>query len=135
MADISPIQTIFLSSFVGALVSYLGAWLKSALEMRSKIDEELLHKRTELYKDLWDKTRILPKWPREDNVSYEKLISFSTELREWYFNGGGLYLSRSAQRAYARVQDAICPLSSKRCFSFFGLLLLLLFFFFSFGFN
>ena len=104
MADISTIQTIFISSFVGALVSYLGAWIKSALEMRSKIDEALLHKRTELYKVLWDKTKILPKWPREDNVTYEKLICFSTELRKWYFDGGGLYLSRSAQRAYAKVQ-------------------------------
>ena len=107
MADISHLSTVLVSSFVGALVSFLGAWLKSALEMRSKIDEELLNKRTELYQDLWDKTKILPKWPRKDDVTYENLISFSTDLRKWYYDGGGLYLSRTAQKAFARVQDAI----------------------------
>jgi hypothetical protein len=33
-------------------------------------------------------------------------------LRKWYFDGGGLYLSRSAQKAYAKVQDAIWNLET-----------------------
>lgn len=105
MADKASI--IIISSLVGASVSYLGAVIKNTLDTKSKINESLLEKRTESYKILWDKTRLLPSWPRDATVTYEKLIKLSEDLRDWYFDGGGIYLSRNSQKLYAFLQMII----------------------------
>ena len=36
-----------------------------------------------------------------------KLRQFSADLRDWYFERGGMYLSRSAREAYGKVQEAL----------------------------
>ena len=60
------------------------------------------------YRTLWELTRILPKWPRANNVSYSKLRAFSAALRDWYFiGGGGIFLSRPAHGAYSSVQNTL----------------------------
>lgn len=104
MADIS---TVVISSLVGAAVSYIGAVAKSALDFRTKVDEGLIKTRTDVYKVLWKKTALLPKWPRAEDVTYEKLEDVSKQFRQWYFEDGGIYLSRKTQRAYASLQDTI----------------------------
>jgi hypothetical protein len=105
MADKASI--IIISSLVGAFVSYLGAVIKNVLDTNRKINESLLEKRTESCQILWDKTRLLPSWPRDETVTYEKLKILSEELRDGYFDGGGIYLSRTSQKSYAALQKII----------------------------
>ncbi|MGH8646275.1 MAG: hypothetical protein ACREX4_18170 [Gammaproteobacteria bacterium] len=104
MADI---ETVVISSLVGAAVSYIGAVAKSALDFRTKVDESLIKTRTDVYKVLWKMTALLPKWPRAEDVTYEQIENLSKQFREWYFEEGGIYLSRKAQKAYATLQDTI----------------------------
>jgi hypothetical protein len=104
MADI---LTVVISSLVGAAVAYIGAVAKSALDFRTKVDEGLIKTRTDVYRVLWKKTALLPKWPRAENVTYEKMEDLSKQFRQWYFEEGGIYLSRKTQRAYASLQDTI----------------------------
>jgi hypothetical protein len=97
------------STIVGAVVSYIVAARKVRLEMRTRIDESLQETRTELYKELWEKTGLLPLWPKNDSVTYQDLSSLSEEFRDWYFhqNQGGMYLSSKARDAYGRMQKGI----------------------------
>lgn len=50
---------------------------------------ELQRERIARYKELWRLTKLLPKWPRSKDVTYEDFSKFSQLLRDWYFNEGG----------------------------------------------
>jgi hypothetical protein len=99
--------TVIISALVGAVVSYLGAVVKNMLDMRTKIDENLRATRIQVYKVLWEKTGLLPQYPRATDVTYEKLDKLSHEFRDWYFTEGGMFLSAEARRAYGNAQEAL----------------------------
>ena len=60
-----------------------------------QIDVDLRTRRIEVYKDLWQETALLPRWPRDEKVTYADLLKFTSALKEWYFKTGGMYLSRT----------------------------------------
>lgn len=69
---------------------------------------ELQRERIGTYKELWRLTKLLPKWPRSKDVTYEDLGKLSQSLRDWYFSaGGGMFLSRTAHTSYAALQDSL----------------------------
>ena len=107
----------------GVIIAGLSAWLgkvwanriaeaqKQALKIATKIDLDLRKRRIEVYKELWEATAILPKWPRAENVTYETLRKLSETLRAWYFEKGGMYLSRKThENGYSPLQDALAEL-------------------------
>jgi hypothetical protein len=77
------------------------------MDIRTKVDESLRETRIPVYKELWIKTALLPKWSRSEDVTYEMIIQFSADLRDWYFNQGGMFLSQKARGAYGDLQDTI----------------------------
>lgn len=99
--------TIVISAVIGAVVSYLGALLKNFMDIRAKVDESLRESRIPVYKELWIKTSLLPKRPRSEKVTYEVLAQFSVDLTDWYFNRGGIFMSKRAFAAYGILQDTI----------------------------
>jgi hypothetical protein len=99
--------TAVISAFIGAVVSAIGAVIQNVLAARSKIDESLRADRIAVYKVLWQKTELIPLWPRATDVTYERLNTFSAELRHWYFTEGGLFLSTQAREAYGALQTSL----------------------------
>jgi len=92
---------------VGGVVSIVVSFLASVLAYRNKVDEGLRDKRLALYKGIWQKTGLLPKWPRHTDLTYAELLEFCQELKKWYFEEGGIFLSRKAREAYGKLPDAI----------------------------
>lgn len=109
----SEIATLALSGVVGAVTGFLAAFLKSALEERVKVDAELRGVRTPLYQEIWRRMALVPRWPRNDTLTYAELRAFSEWLRDWYFDGGGLYLSRESRERYGDLQDALQEVAEK----------------------
>ncbi|SRR6266496_3596729 len=95
------------TALVSGIVSILVTLLATALGYRTKVDEGLRDKRLELYRELWQKTALLPMWPRGTGVTYQQLKKFSEELRSWYFDEGGIFLSRKARKSYGKLQQTI----------------------------
>lgn len=95
------------AAVVAGIVSLLVALLTSLLAFQTKVDEGLREKRIALYKVLWKKTGLLPNWPRRADVTYQHLREFSEELRKWYFEEGGIFLSHKARDAYGALQDTV----------------------------
>jgi hypothetical protein len=95
------------AAIVGGLVSIVVSFAASAFTYRTKVDEGLREKRLTLYKDLWQKTGLLPKWPRRTDLTYEQLHEFSEHLRKWYFDEGGIFLSEKSRDIYGKLQDTI----------------------------
>ena len=72
------------------------------------VDVDLRKRRIDVYTELWEKTKILSKWPRNPDVTYIALKDFSEALKEWYFEKGGMFLSRTTHnKAYIPLQEAI----------------------------
>ncbi len=71
----------------------------------------ILRQRLQKYSRLWQMTEVLPKWPKNKNVTYKKLEELSLALRDWYFKDqGGLYLTRESHIAYSALQDHLSEL-------------------------
>jgi hypothetical protein len=109
----SELATLALSGVVGAVTGFLAALLRSALDVRVKIDQELRDVRTPLYKELWHEMKIVPLWPRNENLKYGDLQALSGRFRDWYFEGGGIYLSRPSQRRYRELQELLRSLADQ----------------------
>jgi len=86
---------------------FLDMTRKALLERTDNVDQALRASREGVYKTLWKKTEKLPKWPRNDSLTYQELKALSSELQSWYFGEGGIYLSESARGIYSGVQEAI----------------------------
>lgn len=100
--------SVLLSAAVGLVSGFAGALGKSVLDRRAKVDDGLLARRADLYAELWRMTGILPQYPRDETLTYQRLTDQSAQLRDWYFTrSGGIYLSRPSQRAYLRLQAVI----------------------------
>lgn len=100
---------------VGALAAWLGSVWKDRItrgeELSGAIDVDLREKRLKVYPALWKATDTLPKWPRNPDVTYEDLARLVEKLRRWYFNEGGMFLSRTTQReGYAALQDELAAI-------------------------
>ena len=86
-----------------ATAAGLAGWLGSIWKERisrleaahAQIDVDLRTRRIEVYKDLWEKTALLPRWPKDEKVTYADLLKFTINLKDWYFMTGGMYLSRT----------------------------------------
>lgn len=98
------------------LIAGLAAWLGKvwadrivrAEKLLADIDLDLRNRRIPVYAELWKATAILPMWPKATGVTYQQLMQFSETLRTWYFQTGGMYLSRSTHdKAYSPLQKAL----------------------------
>ncbi|MEJ8849768.1 hypothetical protein [Variovorax rhizosphaerae] len=78
-----------------------------ALTLASTVDTELRTQRRAAYILLWSLTGKLPQWPRNDELQYSDLRKLSGDLRDWYFQTGGIYLSESARKVYGTAQERI----------------------------
>jgi hypothetical protein len=97
---------------IAALAAWLGKlWadrITQAQKLLQDIDVDLRKSRIEVYAQLWESTALLPMWPKASGVTYAQLMQFSESLRTWYFEVGGMYLSRSTHKnAYSPLQEAL----------------------------
>jgi hypothetical protein len=80
--------------------------LNVQLDRFSAIDQDLRKKREETYAEIWKASGALPQWPRVEVTSGE-LYDLSSQLKKWYFEKGGIYLSDEARKKYTPVQERI----------------------------
>lgn len=100
-------QEKFIIGIIGIITGFLGALLKSWIDTRLKLDEDTRKERWQAYKRLWELMKDVPMWPRNDQLTYRELLSYSMNCRDWYFLQGGYHLSGAAQRAYRNMQETV----------------------------
>ena len=99
--------TAFIGGLGGAVITAFAAFWQNWVAAGTRIDEGLRATRQDSYKALWALTGAIPKWPRRPELRYRELGALSEAMRDWYFAGGGMYLSRRARAAYGAAQDEI----------------------------
>lgn len=99
--------TLVAGGLVGTAATYISAKQKFRDDLQAKFNEALHNKRTETYQRLWMQLEVLAKYARPEPVTPERLRTLTEDLRKWYFNVGGLFLTDHSRDAYFAVQDAI----------------------------
>lgn len=87
---------------------------KSLLAMATTIDTDLRARRFNVYAELWKTTGKLPEWPRNERLTYKDLRGLSCDLRDWYFDSGGIHLSSTSRESYGFLQDEIAAILKKK---------------------
>lgn len=105
--DTIAIIGLLASALVGAIATYSVAVLRIRGELRNKYDMDLRGRRIGVYLELWKLLEDLPKYARPKQLTRGDLGSLSVSLRQWYFQKGGLFLSKKGRDTYFRLQDAI----------------------------
>jgi hypothetical protein len=86
----------------GLVSAAANTWLAN----RSKVSEELREQRLKAYPNVWKRTAKFSRWPRND-VTNAELAEFERDLRTWYYDVGGLYMSENARIHYGHMQELV----------------------------
>jgi hypothetical protein len=105
--DATNLWQIVVAAAVGAVTSYLATRAQETLGARRQIDVRVLRTRLRSYPELWRYSSAVPRWPRNSKLTYEQLEVLSKQFRAWYFESGGMYLSRNARKAYGAAQESL----------------------------
>lgn len=103
----NTVLAAIIGAVFGVFGTYLSAILKYRQDLRAEYDKDLREKRIPEYGNLWRFTGLFPKYARTKEVSYQDAQTLSVNLREWYFQDGGMFLSDRSRDEYFAVQDAL----------------------------
>jgi hypothetical protein len=99
--------TTIISGLVGAFTGLLAAYVKNRIDYQHEIRSDLWNKRYNAYTKIWKMTQAIPRWPKNDSLTYQQLVDLSVGFQEWYFNDGGILLSESGREKYGTMQEGI----------------------------
>jgi hypothetical protein len=102
----ASITTPVIAGIAGIVVASSVAVVKGAIASRGKENEELRTWRLKVYPPVWKLTSTVPRWPQAD-PTYGDLWRLHLDLRNWYYNSGGLYLSENARARYGEMQELL----------------------------
>ena len=105
--DTADVLKAILGIVTGAIGTYLGLYWKIKKELVAQYDRDLRAERVKHYNDLWEATELLAKYSPPEPITRLALEQLSKSLREWYFRGGGMFLSDRARDNYFLLQDSI----------------------------
>jgi hypothetical protein len=92
----------------------LGAYLQTIFSYKKEIAANIWAKRFEQYKIIWEISGILPKYPQDTNVTYKQIHEACIKIKDWYFQNGGIILSRQSRKSYENLQKTISEINTTR---------------------
>ena len=106
-AALLTLITGFISGALTAIVTYYSAYAKARLDLTVEYDKELRQSRLTAYQDLWTHLKPLAPYSPPAPITYAIAKRTSEELRDWYFERGGIYLSREARGPYFDLKEEL----------------------------
>lgn len=103
----NEILAALIGAFAGIAGTYLTAILKYRKDLEAEYDESLRDQRIKEYLKLWKLTGLLAKYGQFAPVCYKDLQTLTLDLRVWYFENGGMFLSDASRDRYFALQEAL----------------------------
>lgn len=97
---IKPLVSLLIGGVLGGLIT-------TYYNLRKQIVLDIWQERFIQYKKLWSLSGVISKWPKNDKITYGSLYKLSLELKNWYFNDGGLLFSKKSRNCYEDLQELI----------------------------
>lgn len=95
------------SAGLSSIVTYLATRWKIRLELEAEYDKELRGIRIKVYKNLWETLQPLARYSPPEPVTYNIIKDLSEEMRKWYFEEGGIYLSKRSRKPYFNLKESL----------------------------
>jgi hypothetical protein len=97
------------AGLVSAVITHFSTRAKIRLDLAAEYDKSLQEARLEKYIKLWGMMKDLPKYGRAP-VTYKMIRSISDDTKQWYFDGGGIYLTKRSRDPYLKWKALLEPL-------------------------
>ncbi|MFN2453452.1 MAG: hypothetical protein ABR577_04460 [Pyrinomonadaceae bacterium] len=95
------------SGAITAVVTYFATLSKARLDLTIEYDKELRERRLAAYKELWPRMKPLARYSPERPITYLVVKETSEKMRDWYFGGGGIFLSEESRKPYFALKRAM----------------------------
>jgi hypothetical protein len=89
-----------LAGGVSAVITYFSTRAKLRLDVAAQYDKQLQDSRLAAYIKLWEMLEPLARFGRDKPVTYAVMKDISDKTRTWYFQTGGIYLTRASATPY-----------------------------------
>lgn len=90
------------AALTGFVTYSLGRW-----NIRKDLEVELRREKLHAFKKLWAISEPLAKYGRAEPVTPAVLAGLSQNLRKWYFEQGGMFLSDASRNKYFEFQESL----------------------------
>ena len=88
------------AGMVSSVITHFSTRAKIRLDLAAEYDKKLQESRLATYITLWAILEPLARFGRDKPVTYAVLQDISTKTRIWYFQTGGIYLTRASVGPY-----------------------------------
>ena len=92
--------TGLVSGLISAVITFFVTRAKVRLDLTAEYDRKLRSERLDAYRDLFKRLKPLARYSPESPLTYQIIRSTSEDLRDWYFDIGGIYLSKESRTPY-----------------------------------
>jgi hypothetical protein len=106
-AALLSLLTGLISGIITAVVTYFATLSKVRLDLTIEYDKELHRARLEAYQLLWPKLKDLAQYSAPQPITYQIVKDTSEKMRDWYFDFGGIFLSRESREPYFELKKAM----------------------------
>src|SRR6185295_2353645 len=97
--------TGLISGAITAVVTYFATLSKARLDLSIEYDKELRENRLTAYKELWKLLKPLARYSPETPLTHQVIKDTSESMRDWYFDVGGIFLSRASRTPYFALKQ------------------------------
>jgi hypothetical protein len=93
-----------ISGLVSSVITFFVTREKVRLDLAAEYDRKLRSERLDAYRDLFKRMKPLARYSPEKPLNYKIIKETSEELRDWYFDVGGIYLSKESRDPYFKLK-------------------------------
>jgi hypothetical protein len=110
------LATGLISGLVSAVITFFVTRAKVRLDLTAEYDRKLRSERLDAYRDLFKRLKPLARYSAERPLSYKLIRDTSEDLRDWYFDVGGIYLSKQSRDPYFHLKGLMQKIIDKEKF-------------------
>jgi hypothetical protein len=97
--------TGLVSGLISAVITFFVTRAKVRLDLTAEYDRKLRSERLDAYRELFKRLKPLARYSPESPLTYNIIRNTSEELRDWYFDIGGIYLSKESRTPYFDLKE------------------------------
>jgi hypothetical protein len=98
------LMTGLISGLVSAVITFFVTRAKVRLDLTAEYDRKLRSERLDAYRELFKRLKPLARYSPEKPLTYKIIKETSEDLRDWYFDIGGIYLSKESRKPYFHLK-------------------------------